>query len=181
MALLDALIPTFTADVVSVLDGIGGQPVFRNARPIKAILSEPAKLMTHPLESGANIVDHRVILPISASVSFIVEAENYRDTYQEIRTASRESTRLSLQTKTDTYRNLYLQDIPHEEDPAFFDTITIVLELVEALIANVQIQELPQTEVSDAQDASSVDRGEVTGTDVDSGSAAFQALSRNFG
>ena len=181
MALLDALIPGFTADVVAVLDGITGQPLFTDARPMKATIAESAKLMTHPLESGANIVDHRIILPVALSVSFIIRPNNYRETYQAIRQAFRDTIRLSVQTKTDTYRNLYLQGIPHEEDPGFFDTITIVLEFIEALIATVQIQELPGTAVANQQDTSTVDRGEVTGTDEPSSSIAFESLSSLFG
>ena len=166
MAIFDALIPTKSADVVAVIDATSGRQVFRGARPLKATVAESAKLMAHPLEDGSNIVDHRIILPIGLSLNCVLESENYRDTYQEIRRLFRESVRLTVQTKTDTYTNLYLQDIPHEEDPALFDTITIILQFIETQIATIQIQALPATAVLSANDASTVDRGQQTGTDA---------------
>ncbi len=178
MAIFDARNPPRTADVVAVLDGQTGRQVFGSARPMKATVSESAKLLAHPLEDGGNIVDHRIILPIGLSLAMILDANTYRETYQEIRQIFRESRRLSVQTKTATYTNLYLQNIPHDEDPALFDTATIVLEFIETLIAQVQIQALPPAAVASANDASTLERGEQTTTDGGSrGSALFRFAS----
>lgn len=175
MAIFNALIPTKSADVVAVIDANSGRQVFRGARPLKATVAESAKLMAHPLEDGSNIVDHRIILPIGLSLNCVLEAENYRDTYQEIRRIFRESVRLTVQTKTDTYTNLYLQDIPHEEDPGLFDTVTMILQLIETQIARVQILALPPSSVANPNDVSTTDRGEQTTTDSgDMGSAAIR-------
>ena len=120
MALFNALIPSASSDVVAVLDAENNQPIFTTARPMKATISESAQLMTHPLEDGANIVDHRILLPIGISIPMILTPGTFRQTYQEIRDAFRRSTRLTVQTKTATYSNMYLQNIPHEEDPALY-------------------------------------------------------------
>ena len=167
MALFDARDPTASADVVAILETDTGRQLFTGARPLKATISESAKLLTHPLEDGGNIVDHRIILPIGISLSCILDAETYRETYQEIRRSFRQSMRLTVQTKTDTYTNLYMQDIPHEEDPALFDTITMIVQLIEALTTDVQIQALPPQAVLSANDASTAERGEQTTTAVD--------------
>ena len=166
MALFNALIPSASADVVAVLDATTGRQVFVGARPLKATVAESAKLLTHPLEDGSTIVDHRIILPIGLSISCVLRADDYRETYQQIRRLFRESVRLTVQTKTDTYTNLYLQDIPHEEDPALFDTITMVLQFIETQIARVQILALPPAAVAAPADTSTSDRGEQTTTDA---------------
>ena len=166
MALFNAFTPTKSADVVAVINADTGLQVFPGARPIKATVSESAKLMAHPLEDGSNIVDHRIILPIGISLAVILDAETYRDTYQEIRRLFRESVRMTIQTKTHTYQNLYMQDIPHEEDTALFDTVTMILQFIETLVATVQILALPPAAVRDPADTSTSDRGEQTTTDA---------------
>ena len=165
MAIFNALTPSASGDLVAILEADTGNQIFITARPMKVTVSESARMLAHPIESGGNIVDHRLILPIGLSVALILESSTYRATYQEIRQVFRDSVRLFVRTKTDTYFNLYLQDIPHEEDPALFDTITIVLSLIETRIATIQIQALPATAVLSANDASTVDRGQQTGTD----------------
>ena len=165
MALFNALLPSASSDVVAVLNSETNQPIFNDARPMRATVSESAQLMTHPLEDGANIVDHRILLPIGISIPFILTPDTFRQTYQEIRDVFRRSTRLTVQTKTATYSNMYLQNMPHEEDPALFDTITIVLEFIEAMFTRVQIQALPPASVRNPADASTVDRGQVSGSE----------------
>ena len=177
MALLSAYIPTKAADVVSVINAETGLQVFPGARPIKATVSESAKLMAHPLEDGSNIVDHRIILPIGISLAVILDSDTYRDTYQEIRRLFRESVRMTIQTKTHTYPNLYLQDIPHEEDTALFDTVTMILQFIETLIARVQVLALPPAAVRAPADVSTSARGEQTTTDAgDRGSLSFRTF-----
>lgn len=165
MALFNALLPTKAADVVAIFDANSGRQLFADARPMKATIAESAKLMTHPIEDGETVVDHRIILPVGLSLSMIITADRYRETYQEIRQTFRDTIRLSVQTKTATYTNLYLQNIPHEEDPAVFDTITIILEFIEALFVRVQIQALPPAAVLNPADSSTSDNGEQTTTD----------------
>ena len=181
MALFSALIPSASADVVAVFETETGRQVFPDARPLKVVVSESAQLMAHPVENGFSIVDHRIILPIGLSLNLLLESATYRATYEEIRRLFRESVNLTVQTKTSTYENLYLQEIPHEEDPALFDTVAMVIQLVETLIATVQIQDLPAGAVSNAIDQSTVDRGEQTTTEA-TGSVGLMAFNgiRNF-
>lgn len=132
---------------------------------MKASIAEGAKLMTHPLENGEVITDHRVILPVAISLAMILRSRDYRDTYAAIRAAFRRTDEFTVQTKTDTYRNMYLRDIPHEEDPDKFDTITIILEFVEAQFFTSQVQELTEAEVTDREDSSTLNRGEQANQD----------------
>ena len=73
MALFDPRFPAASADVVAVFNQATGAQVFADARPLKAVVSETAQLMTHPLEDGSNIIDHRIILPIGLSLSILTK------------------------------------------------------------------------------------------------------------
>lgn len=205
MAIINALIPSASADVVAIFPegptltlpatfgglNLPGLPdnieipgfipvqVFAGARPMRATISEPSQFMTHPLESGAKISDHRIIQPVEISISFIMEPENYRLTYHLIKQAFINALRFSVQTRTTTYTGMYISDIPHEEDPALFDTITMIIQFREVQIFRADVQEL--ADVLDPRDASTVDRGQQTpGTPTDGQNDRGSTLFRVF-
>lgn len=184
MAIFDARIPVASADIVRIVRSGDNTPSFFNeftrfggARPIKATVAEGAQLMTHPIENGKVITDHRIILPVAISIAVILRSSDYRSVYRNIREDFRNTVQFTIQTKTDTYLNMYLRDIPHEEDTTKFDTVTMVLEFIEAQFFDVREQEFTMIETSDPQDTSTVNRGEQTTQEVSLG----VALSRYFG
>src|ERR1700728_1764358 len=99
--------------------------VLIRARIVKAVVEEPAKLMEHPLENGAVIVDHRIILPIKIELSTIMQAADYRNTYRELKQLFLNGTPLSIQTRSGTYTNQIVAEMPHEEDPAMYDALAV--------------------------------------------------------
>lgn len=188
MAVIDALIPSASSDVVAIfpetdpidlpdigefnLPGIGALPsltslpgfipvqVFGDARPTRVQVSEPSRFMVHPLESGGNITDHRVIDPVELSIQFIFRPETFRTTYFLIRQAFRAALRFSIQTKTNTYTGMYMADIPHEETVELFDTISMIILFREVQFFDAQLQQLAPSNVVNDVDASTVFRGE---------------------
>ena len=123
-------------DVVGVFDGY--DQVFRAARPMSASVREEAKLMEHPLESGATVTDHLVIQPVGIELTMMLEPDTYRDTYKEIKTLFLAGKILKVQTKTDSYENQIIEALPHEEDPEIFDTIALTLRLREITIITAE-------------------------------------------
>ena len=162
MALLDVNISTRAADVVAVIDASSGQQVFPDARPMKITVTKTSKMMTHPLEDGASVVDHRIILPMTFSLQCLFRSDSYRETYQIIQRIFENGTPLLVQTKTDTYRNLFIQDMPHEESIEMFDSVNMILQLVEAKTVSAQLFSMTSDSVIDDIDSSTVDRGEQT-------------------
>lgn len=111
------------------------QQVFKNARPIRASVRPSSKLMEHPLETGATIADHRIILPTEIDLVLIATTVDYYNTYQTIQQLFNEGILLIVQTRASVYFNQVLQEIPHEETPERFNTIQIALRLKEAQYA----------------------------------------------
>jgi len=134
-------------DTVGVYDQLFNQ-VFRNARAIKASVREEAKVMEHPLETGATVTDHRVILPIEIELSIIVQGRDYRDTYTEIKQNYLSSTLLIVQTRVGVYINQLISSMPHEETPEMFSTITIALKLKEVLLFDTTSRTIPRNPVN---------------------------------
>ena len=152
---------TAAVDVVGVFDASLNQ-MFADARPIKAMVKPDSKFMDHPGESGITITDHRVFQPVEIELSLILKAATFRTTYQQVKTAYTALTPLSVQTKADTYSNMYIAAMPHDEDPEIFDTISLALKLREVVIVTAQYQQLPASQVAKKSNSSTTKTGQKT-------------------
>ena len=123
--------------------------IFRTARPLKAVVKEQAKLMEHPIETGATIVDHRIILPVEIELSMVLESTfgfsvEYQQVYLQIREAYLNSTLLTVQTRSGVYTNQLIQSMPHEEDPTQYDVLTLALSLKQVIFVTAQYGTAPK-------------------------------------
>ncbi len=155
-------ISAFVTDVVAIYDQNFNQ-VFKNARPIKAVVKPDSKLMEHPIETGATITDHRITLPVEIELSLILTASTYKESYQQIQQLFNDATLLSVQTKANIYYNQLIQSLPHEEAPETFDIITLALKLKEVQFSSAQFQ---QFSPKDPNKASTVDKGTQQSSDA---------------
>lgn len=169
--ILETLLPTYAFDQVAVFDQDFNQ-VFPRARTIKAVVKEEAKVMEHPLESGATIVDHRIILPVEIELSMILQAADYQDTYRVIKQYYLNSTLLIVQTKSSVYYNQLIAAMPHEENPDQYDAITLALTMKEAQFAQTKINYSPKN----PKQASEINRGAQQGSQLAQNSSTRSAL-----
>jgi hypothetical protein len=151
--------PTRAVDVVSITGG-GFATLFSSARPMRAEVLESAALMEHPLETGALIADHIVFDPIEIELPVIIVGESeYRNTYALIKAAFTAGTLLTVVTRTGSYPNMVLAEIPHEERPDAFNAIAMRIRLREAHFVTPQSGALTQSQTKDAKQSSTVSRG----------------------
>lgn len=144
------------ADVVCVLDASLTQ-VFERARPVKATVREEAKAMEHPLETGAVVTDHRIVLPVEIELSMVLTSEDVAGTFRQIRDLFTKGELLTVQTRADSYRNMTITAMPHEETPDQFDALTVGLTLKEVVYVEAQFTEM---KVAKPADGKTVKRGE---------------------
>lgn len=145
------VVGVFTADFVQV---------FERARPLKATIKEDAKVFEHPLETGATITDHRIILPIEIELSLMLQSKDYRNVYNIIKQLFLNATLLVVQTRTGVYENQLISSMPHEEDPELYDAITLALKLKQAQFVEPQFSSLPPRAVRNKSQSSTEKRGE---------------------
>lgn len=144
------------ADVVCILDSSLRQ-VLATARPIKAVVKEEAEAMRHPLETGAKVIDHIVIQPITLELSLILSGDEYRQTYQTARELFHRGELLTVQTRTGSYPSMCITALPHEEGPDMYDATALALTLTEVQIVEAQFSD---AKVSNPADAKTVKRGQ---------------------
>lgn len=145
---VNAFLPGFFYDQVAIFDQNFRQ-IFSTARPLKAVVKEQAKLMEHPIETGATIVDHRIILPVEIELSLVLESYfgvsvEYQQVYNAIREAYLNSVLLTVQTRSGVYTNQLIQSLPHEEDPTQYDVLTLALSLKQVIFVTAQYATTPK-------------------------------------
>lgn len=157
--LAQALIrPTKAVDVVAIT-GPGFAPMFSQARPLTASIYELAEVMEHPLEMGAVIADHIVFRPVEIELPLVCVGEiAYRSTYALLRSTFNAGQLLTVRTRTGSYPNMVITDLPHEETAEVFDGITMRLRLREARFVTPKTG-LSQEQVKDPKQASTLNRG----------------------
>ena len=70
----NTILSSASQDVVGVFDQQTFSQVFSDARPIKAKVNETASVMSHPVEDGTIITDHKIINPVDIELSMIISA-----------------------------------------------------------------------------------------------------------
>jgi len=149
------LTPTAAVDVVGVYD-VDFNQVFPGGRPIKATIKEEATFFKHPLENSTSRTDHIIFNPVEITLNVVLIGEQYRNVYQQIKQIFRGQTQLIVQTKTDTYENMYIQGMPHDEDPGSFDAVIMSLMLAETQLAATEVV----FQAARLSDSDTVDRGQ---------------------
>lgn len=173
MKVINYFIPSSGPDVVAVYDQNFNQ-VFPKARIVKPVIKPSSKGMEHPIETGVIITDHVIINPIELELPVIVKAPDLQDTYKTIFNYYTNSTLLNIHTKAGVYPNMYILEMPHEEDPDLFDAIAVVLKFKQALIVTSQSQ--PNIQPKDPKHSSTVKRGNVQPVTPAAGTTALQDL-----
>lgn len=163
MSLLNILIPSSSADAVAVFDDSFNQ-VFEQANSMKVNVIETSKVMEHPVEDGTTITDHRVLMPDEIELSLILSGSNFRSVYQQIKQIYRAGTLLTVQTKTDTYSNMIISDMPHDESGDMFDAVLIAVRMKQVLFVTAQFGTLPQSKVANKSQSSTVKKGQQQST-----------------
>lgn len=155
MALLDVLsttaqfgrsllIASQAVDVVAITDD-SFSPLFGDARPLTASVYELSDLMEHPLETGAVIADHIVFKPIEISLPMVCVGElAYRSTYEAIKQTFKAGTLLTVTTRTGSYPNMVILEMPHDETPDEMDAVALNIRLREANFVTPQSAALPE-------------------------------------
>jgi hypothetical protein len=145
-------------DTVGVYDESFRQ-VFEIAQSLKVSVKEESKLFDHPLEDGSVITDFSIVLPTVIELSIIVSNNNYKNVYNSMREGFINGTKYQVQTKTGLYKNMIIESMPHEEDPAYFDAIAIALKLREVVTKLAQFAALPPSKVKNQKHSTTVKKG----------------------
>lgn len=134
------LLSTTTIDVVGVYDDTGTQ-IFKKARPINGSIKSDSKLMEHPLENGASVIDHKILNPIEIELKFIVSGRDFQDVYEEIRQVYESSDILTITTKASIYESQIVKSMPHVEVSEIYNGIELTFTTLQARFITPESEE----------------------------------------
>ena len=140
--------------------GSDGLEVFPSSAILNSSVSPSNSFAKHVVEDGTTVIDNKIENQIRISMGLILNGGDYKQVYNQIVSASVNSTKLSIQTRVKTFDNMYIESYPHKESAAIFDTVTLNIEFIEQLTSVVITQDLTPSEVNNQADADQVDRGE---------------------
>ncbi len=147
-------INTKQVNQVAVFDNNFTQ-IFPHARAVRATIREESRPMEHPLETGAIVTDHRIILPVEIELTCILDPEDYTDTYSTIKQYYRNATLLKVQAKSTVYTDQFIVGMPHEEVSEMFDTIAVTILLKQVQFALAKFSSSPRN----PNNTNTIDRG----------------------
>lgn len=155
-----SILSLFGVDIVGIYDNDTFDQLFSTARPIKANINRLAKIMEHPIETGAVVQDFMIVQPVEIELSLLLASDGeYQTVYQAIKGYFMTGTQVSIQTKADVFPNMLIQAMPHEESADMFDVIPLALKLRQVQQVLVQYQALNSTQVAQPADQSTVNAG----------------------
>ena len=154
-----SIVSLFGVDIVGIYDNDTFEQLFQTARPMKANILRDAKIMEHPIETGAIVQDFMILQPVQIELAIILGGNEYQALYQQIKQYFMTGTQISIQTKTDVFPNMLIQAMPHEESPEMFDAIPLALKLRQVQQVTIQYQALTPAQVANPADQSTIDAG----------------------
>lgn len=131
---------------------------------MSAEIIEHSKLAEHPLENGKVFADNKILLPTEINVQITLQALDYKDRLNDIRTYKDENTMIYVETKFGVYPNMQIVDIPCTLNVDNVNRVTFTLKLREVLIANKVLE----VKTANVADSDKVNIGEKSGgyTDI---------------
>lgn len=131
---IDFFSGSMRADAIAVFDQESLRQVFERARPIKIDVKETSRVMEYPVETGATLSDHHVILPVVIDAMFFIASEDYNEAYGAIRNAYLRATKLAIQTRTGVYSNMIVQEMSNSQEPDMYDAIMLNVRFKEVIL-----------------------------------------------
>lgn len=136
-----------------------GEILSRSGVILKADFADPAKLCTHPIESGSIITDHKVILPKKCTLTLVMPAYYQDIVIEEIRQLYKDSTFLTIRDVSGDYTNMVITNLPHVTDAKTAERLVFTLDLEQVQVVAPQYVKLNKNQVKNAKNASTIPSG----------------------
>lgn len=159
--------------VTALFDEDGNQ-LFSTAGILSMSVSSSNQFAQHTLENGVVISDNKIKLQNKITVKAIPSPEDYKTVYQDIKAADNDNTKFTIQSRVDTYDNMYIESRSHEESSKISNTIALIINFIEQQYVGVTTTVLTSSQVKTAADADTT----VSGTKVpDTSTSSLKKIS----
>lgn len=156
-----------TQDLVAILDAETFEQLFSAAQPMRVSVRNTGRTTKFAVEDGTTRSDHYVRDPIELAVDLIIEDEDARDGYDQIKQARDANRLVIVQTKVDSYESMLITEIPHDETVELGGAISMPMRLSEWRTVTPQFGGLPPGKVKNKKQSSTSKGGQKQTTEAD--------------
>lgn len=139
--------------------------LFVGSSPLKGEIGNTSMLPAYPIETGAEVVNHKIDKPREVEIPLLLDPDTYLSTFQNLKQAKDEGTLLIVETDVETLENMVITDAPYVITAEVENTIIVVLKLLQIRIFTPTTEELPPSP-RDPNKSGTVARGTTQGGDV---------------
>lgn len=144
--------------VTALFDEDGNQ-LFETVGILEVSVVPSNTFAEHTLEDGKVVVDNKIENRVPISVAAVLSPDDFKAVYAKIKEADKNDTTFTIQTRVDTYYNMYIDSYPWTESSAIANTIAISINFIEQQFSEIKTTSLPPSKVKNQADADNVDSG----------------------
>lgn len=143
---------------VIILDNDTLQELWAGSDIMSVSVSETSKATRYAVEDGTSRNDHVIQNPAEISIGMMLAGE-VAQLFQILKQTYLERKLVTVQTKTDVYADMLVEEIPHEQDAGMTDGVTVDVRLVEWREVAPEYGELTAKKVAQPWQSDTVKRG----------------------
>lgn len=145
---------------IMITDNETNEPIWEEITHMGVSTNRTASTPTHPLETGASVMDHRIIEPTEVTLRIIATKNNYRNIYSSIQSYDRNSKLVKIHTRTRVNRNMAIVAYPDEQDPELYDALSLEITFREMLFVTPSQGTMTEENTRNKADANTVQQGQ---------------------
>lgn len=147
---------------IAIYEQKSNNEVFLKVQYLEGSVSDDIKVMEHPKEDGATVVDHVVDDPKTANIRLLVY-DNDTESMNEILNYFKNRTKLTLKIKNEIYSNFIISAKPLKADVEHYDKTVYDLTFKEVMEAKTVYVKMSVPKVKKKTNASKVKTGQKQG------------------
>ena len=143
---------------VVILDNDSLQELWTGTDIMRVSVHETSKATRYAVEDGTSRNDHVIQNPTEIEIRMVLVGEVSR-LFQLLKQTYLERKLVTVQTKTDVYTDMLVEEIPHEQDAGMADGVTVNVRMVEWREVVPEYGELTMAKVAQPRQSDTVKRG----------------------
>lgn len=156
---------TSSQERVTILDNENLSVLFDSIHPMRLSVKESKRATKFAVEDGTERSDH-IVKELAEITIDVMITDEIRNSFANLRQSFLSNTLVTVQTKVHSYENMLIVEFPHDETIEFGNSIGVFLRFQEWLAVQPEYGELPVRSVANPAQSDTVQRGEVTTTEV---------------
>lgn len=164
MASTDTRVNSVSQEAIAILDADNLTQLFPLAGVMQVTVREISKILSFTAEDGSEKSDHIVYLPVEIDIPFLL-TDDMRNVYAAFKQAWKTQKSLVVQTRVDTYSNMLIYEMPHDETAEFGASTVVQVKLKVFETTQPEYGPLPPRKVSNKSQASTVKKGQAQTTE----------------